>query len=175
MRLLAEIDRTPGIPHQGRTINREAVRAIILKDNQLLMIQSSCDGDYKFPGGGIKKGESHQSALTREVNEESGARISKLIGEFGCVIEYDRPIEKRFDLFKMTSYYYLVEVELKLGLQHLEEYEYELGFSPEWISIADALAINQTLLRDQPSRIQRWVRRETTVLQLIKNEMPGSL
>lgn len=174
MRLLAEINRTPGIPHIGRTVTREAVRAIILKGSQLLMIHSASDGDYKFPGGGIKKGESHFSALKREVNEESGAHIRKLMGEFGHVVEYDRPIEKRFDLFKMTSYYYQVDVEPKFGIQHLENYEYELGFTPEWISVDEAIAINQTLLKEQPGRVQRWVTRETTVLEIIKNELSGS-
>ncbi len=175
MRLLAEIDRTPGITHTGLTVTREAVRAIILEGSQLLMIHATCDGDYKFPGGGIKKGESHFSALSREVNEESGAHIRKQTAEFGIVVEYDRPIEKHYNVFKMTSYYYRVEVEPAFGIQHLENYEYELGFTPEWISVEEAIAVNQTLLRDHPGRIQRWVRRETTVLELIKNEFLGSL
>ena len=174
MRLLAEIDRTPGIPHTGRTVTREAVRAIIMEGSQLLMIHAACDGDYKFPGGGIKKGESHFSALSREVNEESGGHIRKLTGEYGIVVEYDRPIEKHFNVFKMTSYYYRVEVEPAFGIQHLETYEYELGFTPEWVSIKEAIANNQTLLREHPNRVQRWVRRETTVLELIIDELSGS-
>jgi 8-oxo-dGTP pyrophosphatase MutT (NUDIX family) len=173
MRLLAEIDRTPGIAHNGKTITREAVRAIILVNARLLLIHSTYDGDYKFPGGGIKPGEDHHSALAREINEESGARLKTVTGEYGRVIEYDRPIEKRFDLFKMTSYYYLCEVDSHIGVQHLDEYEYELGFTPEWITIEDAIAINQTLLDEQPQRVQRWVNRETTVLRLLKNEFPG--
>jgi 8-oxo-dGTP pyrophosphatase MutT (NUDIX family) len=174
MRLLAEIDHTPGIPHTGRTVTREAVRAIILEGSQLLMIHATCRGDYKFPGGGIKKGEGHFLALTREVNEESGAHIRKLTGVFGLVVEYDRPIEKRYDLFKMISYYYRVGIEPTFGIQHLDNYEYELGFTPEWIRVEEAIAINQTLLREQPSHVQRWVRRETTVLEIIKNELLGS-
>ncbi len=175
MRLLAEIDRTPGIPHTGRMVTREAVRAIILEGSQLLMIHSACDGDYKFPGGGIKKGESHFSALRREVNEESGAHIRKQTGEFGFLVEYDHPIEKRYDLFKMTSYYYQVNIEPKFGIQHLDNYEYELGFTPEWVLVEEAIFINQTLLREQPSHAQRWVRRETTVLEIIKKELLRSL
>ena len=173
MRLLAEIDRTPGIAHQGRTVTREAVRAIILEGRQLLMIHSTCDGDYKFPGGGIKKGESHYSALLREVSEESGAHMRKEIGDFGFVVEYDRPIEKRFDLFKMTSYYYRVDIEPKFGIQHLDDYEYNLGFTPEWINLEEVIAVNHTLLREQPSRVQRWVHRETTVLEIINRELQG--
>ena len=42
---------------------REAVRAIILKGEQVLMVYSPVNGDYKFPGGGVQDGEDHQVAL----------------------------------------------------------------------------------------------------------------
>ena len=139
----------------------------------LLMIHSACDGDYKFPGGGIKPGEDHFTALSREVREESGAVLLKEMTDYGRVIEYDRPIEKQFDLFVMTSYYYLCRIESQIGMQSLEKYELELGFTPEWISIADALAVNQTLQRERPEKLQRWVRRETQVLQLLLKDQTG--
>ena len=160
------------ITRDGR-VTREAVRAIIRDGSNLLMIHSSCDGDYKFPGGGIKSGEDHFSALSREVNEESGASLLKEMIEFGKVIEYDRPIEKQFDVFVMTSYYYICQIESQIGIQHLEKYESELGFTPEWISIEDAVAVNQTLQRERPGKLQRWVRRETEVLQILLNEQTG--
>jgi 8-oxo-dGTP pyrophosphatase MutT (NUDIX family) len=174
MRVLAEIDRTPGIRHAGRRVIREAVRAIIRDGDSLLMIHSACDGDYKFPGGGIKHGEDRVTALAREVNEESGATLVFRPVEFGKVIEYDLPIEKHFDLFVMTSYYYKCQIGSQMGIQHLDYYESELGFTPEWITIAEALAVNQTLLREQPERLQRWVKRETTVLQILINDGKGS-
>ena len=170
MRILAEIDRTPGLPHHGRKVSREAVRAIILDVNNLLMIYSTCGGDYKFPGGGIKTGEDRLTALTREVNEESGAKLVHQPAEFGKVIEYDCPIEKRFDLFVMTSYYYKCQIEAHMGMPHLEKYESDLGFTPKWISIADALAANKLLLEEQNGKCQRWVQRETTILQLLLDE-----
>lgn len=173
MRVLAEIDRTPGIRHTGRRVIREAVRAVIRDGDALLMIHSACDGDYKFPGGGIKHGEDRLAALTREVNEESGAILVTRPVEYGKVIEYDFPIEKHFDLFVMTSYYYNCRIGSQMGIQHLDEYESELGFTPEWITIEDALAVNQTLLREQPEKTQRWVKRETVVLQLLLNEEKG--
>ena len=44
------------------TVNyREAVRAIIIKDKKILMVHSK-NKDYKFPGGGIKKGEGNKLA-----------------------------------------------------------------------------------------------------------------
>jgi 8-oxo-dGTP pyrophosphatase MutT (NUDIX family) len=173
MKILAEIDRSPGLVHQGRRVTREAVRAIIFKGDQLLMIHSDFDGDYKFPGGGIKAGEDHLTALTREVNEESGAVLLPDITEYGKVIEYDHPIEKQFALFVMTSYYYNCRIESQMGIQHLEGYEMDLGFRPEWISISDALAVNQTMLKEHADKVQRWVRRETQVLQILLNEYQG--
>ena len=148
-------------------ISREAVRAIITNGEKLLLIHATCDGDYKFPGGGIKRGEDHYNALKREVNEETGAKIMSEITGFGKVIEYDRAIERAFDLFMMTSYYYYCQIEETIGTPHLEKYESDLGFTPEWITIADALAVNQALLKEKPEKLQRWVKRETEVLQLL--------
>lgn len=51
-------------------IFREAVRGIIKHENKLLMVYSSKDGDYKFPGGGVDVGETHEEALVREIREE---------------------------------------------------------------------------------------------------------
>jgi 8-oxo-dGTP pyrophosphatase MutT (NUDIX family) len=173
MRILAEIDRTPGIMHTGRRVTREAVRAIIRDGGNLLMIHSACDGDYKFPGGGIKHGEDHFSALSREVNEESGAVLLKKITDYGKVIEFDRPIEKKFDLFVMTSFYYSCQISPQIGAQHLDQYESDLGFTPVWVSVTDALATNQSLLNEKPGSLQRWVPRETAVLQLLVKENTG--
>ena len=53
MRILAEIRRADGINIHGKTIHRTAVRGIILRGQNLLMIYSSTVGDYKFPGGGL--------------------------------------------------------------------------------------------------------------------------
>ncbi len=171
MKILTEIDRSPGLRHDGRKITREAVRAIIAHGSRLLMIHSMCDGDYKFPGGGIKPGEDHLTALAREVNEESGATLAGALVEYGKVIEYDRPVEKHYDLFVMTSYYYRCQVGAEMGLQHLDRYESALGFTPEWISIADAFANNRELLDKRNGKLERWVNRETTILQMLMNEL----
>lgn len=173
MRILAEIDRSPGLHHQGRRVSREAVRAIIPDGSDLLMIRSACGGDYKFPGGGIKPGEDRLTALSREVNEESGAKLVNRPIEFGKVIEYDCPIEKHLDLFVMTSYYYKCQIDPQMGDQHLEKYESDLGFMPEWVSIADALSANQLLLSKQTGKLQRWVQRETKILQMLLDELNG--
>jgi hypothetical protein len=53
MRILTEIHRNNGINIHGRIIHRTAVRAVILRGRELLMVYSANVGDYKLPGGGV--------------------------------------------------------------------------------------------------------------------------
>jgi 8-oxo-dGTP diphosphatase len=167
MKLLKEIFRTEDAPTEGRTVFREAVRGIILNDRDVFMIHSPVNGDYKFPGGGIQPGESHEAALCREVWEESGASVSAIHGEFGRVIEYDLPEETDYDVFKMASYYYLCSLDGVFSAQNLDSYEQALAFKPVWVDIDLAIQTNQFILASD--RIKPlWTRRETFVLELLK-------
>ena len=51
---------------QGTIFNRIAIRGIVIKENQILMVKSKY-GDYKFPGGGIEGNETHEETLIREM------------------------------------------------------------------------------------------------------------
>lgn len=168
MQLLTQIFHKPDLSLSGKTVTREAVRAIILRGDQVLMVYSTLNGDYKFPGGGVKREEAHATALKREVLEECGVRLIRIIAEFGRVEEYDLAQEDEFDLFRMNSYYYLCEVGDGFGAQNLDDYEYEYGFQPEWVSVEHAIAVNRALLENPPPNIQRWVRRELFVLEQLK-------
>jgi 8-oxo-dGTP pyrophosphatase MutT (NUDIX family) len=165
MRLLKEIYHKPNLLLHGRMVTREAVRAIILIDDKLLMVFSPVNRDYKFPGGGVKKVEEHRVALEREIMEECGTRLTGILREFGCVIEYDLAEEEKFDIFKMTSFYYLCTVEDGFGEQNLDEYEQEYGFRPEWVTFEHAIEVNRDLLENPSDNLQRWVRRELYVLE----------
>src|SRR5512141_1800557 len=123
MQILTEIYRHAGVNIQGKTSHRTAVRAVILRETDLLMIFSSTVGDYKFPGGGVNEGESHEQALRREIQEECGMSLAEMGPEIGAVIEYDHPSEAGYDVFKMTSHYYRCEVEDGFGEQTLDDYE----------------------------------------------------
>lgn len=170
MRILAEIDRRPYVPHEGKIICREAVRAIIIRGRELLLVHSRVNGDYKFPGGGVEEDECQESALIREVAEECGGQVNSKPQPFGKVLEFDFPTEKEFDSFCMTSYYFTCEIDPILGAQKLDEYEARLGFVPEWVNIDDAIKNNQTLL-SSGRKTERWVKRETRVLEIIRKEL----
>jgi 8-oxo-dGTP pyrophosphatase MutT (NUDIX family) len=167
MQLLKEIYHKPNLSLHGRMVTREAVRAIIVKDDKLLMVFSPVNGDYKFPGGGVQVGEEHRTTLEREIMEECGTRLTGILREFGCVVEYDLAEEDEYDLFKMTSYYYLCEVEDGFGEQNLDEYEQAYGFRPEWVTLEHAIEVNRDLLENPSDNLQRWVMRELFVMEYI--------
>ena len=169
MTILAEIHRSAGVNTRGRTIHRTAVRGVALRGRDLLMIHSSQVGDYKFPGGGVNEGETQSQTLRREVQEESGMSVVRVGVKIGTIIEYDHPIEKDYDVFKMTSHYYRCEVEDGFGPQKLDRYEQELGFKPVWINIDHVIQLNQALLHS--GKVPQWLRREIFILEYIRETL----
>jgi len=166
MNIIAEIFRTPDVNILGTTIHRIAVRAVINHGGRLLMVYSETVGDYKFPGGGVGLGESHESALAREVREECGTNLIKFGPEIGITVEYGRALEPDVDVFKMTSHYYLCEIGSDFGPQQLEEYEENLGFKPVWVNIEDAIMENNKIA--MRSEKPAWLNREIKVLEYLK-------
>jgi 8-oxo-dGTP pyrophosphatase MutT (NUDIX family) len=178
MELLKEIVRVPGMHTTGSVIHREAVRGIIIRGNFVLMIHSTKNRDYKFPGGGVLSGETKRQALRREVREECGALVVKIGPAFGKVVEYDIPSEPEYDIFKMTSYYFHCQVESVFLEQKLDQYEYELGYQPAWINIDKAIQCNcdianATHFEEKPSAAKelRWLARETFVMKEIRKRL----
>ena len=167
MKLLTTIYRQENVNIDGKTIFREAVRGIVFRDDKLLMIYSSVNGDYKFPGGGFEAGELHEEALRREIHEESGARLAQITGELGKTIEYANAFDDDFDTYKQVSYYYFCEINGEIGELDLDDYEEELGFQPIWVSIEQALEINRKVLAES-NPAPWWTRREIFILELLQ-------
>lgn len=166
MRLIKEFIRTQA-NLDGRRLTRSAVRAIVRDEDFLLMVHSSVNGDYKFPGGGVEAGETHAQALAREIREECGAALSSVDAEFGQVVEYLTPVETEYDVFAMTSDYYLCSVRAgEIPLQ-LDQYEAELGFHPAWVSLEEAVRTNRAVITSLANTAPRWTERDTFILELL--------
>ncbi|OGO77086.1 MAG: hypothetical protein A2Y23_12950 [Clostridiales bacterium GWB2_37_7] len=146
---------------------REAVRGIIIRNGELLMVNSN-KGDYKFPGGGVKSGENHSETLIREVREETGYIISKVKERIGIIIERNIDEFEKDSIFEMVSHYYVCEVlESQVELE-LDDYETELDFCPQWINIDTVINKNERILKIARPDINHWVHRETAVLHELK-------
>lgn len=152
---------------EEKVFYRVAIRAIILKDDKILMVKSNT-GDYKFPGGGVENGESPEETLRREVTEETGYILDEVKDEMGIIIERNRRKKKGYSLFEMTSHYYFCDVTNKKVEQNLDKYEEELGFLPIWISLDNAIKENELIIEEGKSNINPWIVRETFVLKKIR-------
>lgn len=83
----------------------EVVAAIIHRDGAYFATQrgyGEFEGMWEFPGGKIEPGESQETALKREIQEELGVDIT--IGELLCTTEYDYPT------FHLTMHCYLCSI-----------------------------------------------------------------
>ena len=145
----------------GRTLERLTVRAVVSRDNGLLLVHSRVNGDLMFPGGGVEAGESHGAALARELKEECGAELLAVGPLLGETREYRAAREPGFDAYCIHSLYYRCQIGEQLVAPQPQPYEIRLGFEPGWFVLDDALQTNKTLLAG-PS--PQWTARETRVL-----------
>ena len=168
MEILTEIFRNQNLDLHGKIDHRSTVRAVVIRDSTLLMVYSAVNGDYKFPGGGVEENEAPEAALQREVAEECGMNLTRILKEIGSIVEYAHPLKSEFDLFKMTSSYYLCEVGGAIIGQRLDEYEAELRFRPVWVDIDAAIQTNKAVLSVQTKRPPVWTAREVFMLEYLK-------
>lgn len=156
-------------------IERTAVRAILYQDGKLLLV-SSKEGDYKFPGGGIEQGETAQEALKREVWEETGYDDIIAGPCVGTVFEQNDDIEGTGACFQMQSYYYICGFRSdRKREQKLDGYEKELDMQAVFLPVSEALEKNRALLAQKRKQIPEgmlvaipWLEREIKVLELLE-------
>ena len=169
MPILTTIFRNPDVNPQGTTIERRAVRGIIIQGKKLLLLYTPVRKEYKFPGGGVDAGETLEAALEREILEECGAQLTRIIREIGSIIEYAHAKEPEFETFKMTSHNFLCEVDAFVAPQALQGYEIRLVFQPCWVRLDKALEHNISRLElPDPSP---WLTREIFTLEYVRDNL----
>ncbi|MEH7237648.1 NUDIX hydrolase [Bacillus sp. JJ1562] len=155
------------IQTQKKVNYREAVRAVIISQDKILLIQNN-KGDYKFPGGGVEKNESHIEALVREIAEETGYVDCKVGEKIGLVVESRLDEFDSNAIFHMTSHYFECSLRTsKMVDQVLDEYELDLEFNPVWITLDEAIEENDKLIAELQQN--GWIRRENYVLKTLKD------
>jgi 8-oxo-dGTP pyrophosphatase MutT (NUDIX family) len=155
--------RSPELAPGGRLLERTAVRGVLFRGRELLLLASR-HGDYKFPGGGVEPGESFASALRREFREECGYADVVVGPELGTTREEVPAAEPEYDVFGMTSHYFTCSGGLPAGDQQLEGYEADLELAPRWVTADEALTANRRVLASGVG-VMRWLVREIAVLE----------
>jgi 8-oxo-dGTP pyrophosphatase MutT (NUDIX family) len=148
---------------------REAVRAVILFQDKILLLQTK-KGDYKFPGGGVEKNENHTDALKRELKEETGYTNCVVKEKIGEAVERHLDEYEENALFQMTSYYYICNLSSDEKVeQSLDDYELEQEFTPTWVTLNSAIKKNEECLKH--SFYNEWAQRELLVLKELKSHL----
>lgn len=139
---------------------RYNVRGVIFKDGKFAMERSRV-GEFKFPGGGVDKGESWEEALVREVQEETGLVV---------LPESIRPIgeilEKRLDLFDKEKVYlchslfFSCDVTEDTVEAQPTASERKQGYQLCWAAPEEILQSNRGF------SYEKWIARDTAFLNL---------
>lgn len=61
---------------------RVAIRVLIVQDNKVLLVKETDDDWWALPGGGVDHGETAESSLTREIEEELGVPANEVSSDF---------------------------------------------------------------------------------------------
>lgn len=112
---------------------RPSVYAVIVRNNQVLLTPN-WDG-YDFPGGGIELGEPIETALRREVKEETGLEV--VVDQIVACGDnfFKMPYSGTF-VHAVAHYYTCTITGGALSTEFFVEHEKEYMCMPEWIDLS---------------------------------------
>jgi len=168
MRLLFEMDKKD-YGQCTHTFVRDSARSIIIANGKLAMIHSMKYDYYKFPGGGIEKGEKPIEAMMRETREEAGLIVKpETIKEYGYVHRIQKSDKDTAECFIQDNYYYLCEVEHRTISQCLDLYESKENYVLEYVDPQTAVAKNRNVVESPYNSAM--FEREARVIEMLVAE-----
>ena len=168
MRFLFEMDRHD-YGDCTHTAVRDSARSLIIRDGKVAMIYSRKHDYYKFPGGGIEKGETPVDAMIRETREEAGLIvIPESIREFGYVHRIQKSSDDPTLCFIQDNYYYLCDAREEVVPQQLENDELAESFVLEFVDPRVAIRKNRELAQ-KPNSQARY-ERAARILEILIDE-----
>ena len=170
MKLLKIFDRRKTKIGSQPIIYRNAVRAILMKGDSVLMVYSEVAKEFKFPGGGIEHDESRELALRREVIEEVGHEIKSVNESLGYIDQLYNDIYDDEKYFYQRSYYYFCEIEDEYVGMKLSESERAMKYLPKWVPLDEAIRVNKYKIANDNT--YPWTERELYVLTLLRRMTP---
>ena len=109
-------------------------------------------GNYKFPGGGVEEGEDDETALRREVLEETGYLVIQVKRVLFKTVQRNTDYKDKSGFFVMESIFMECEVDVSLSFdQRLSAHEQELRLMHVIVPIKKALEENEKIGTAYPS------------------------
>ena len=109
-------------------------RAIIKRDDDVLLLYSKKLDYYMLPGGRIEKEETPEDCVIREVKEETGLYV-RVLNPTVLIKEY-------YEDSSWNSHFFLCELTSEeQSLQNLTEEEHYLKIELKWLPYLDALSL----------------------------------
>lgn len=137
------MQRVEATDFEGNTIEvdvaklrwRPSAYGVVINEGKILLLKQT--NGYDLPGGGVEMGESPETAVVREVKEETGLDVSspKLLG---VETSFYKPFNTENLFVQSLMIYY--ECSLEGGVMSNEGYDeaeklYALG--AEWVAVKD--------------------------------------
>lgn len=138
MKLLCELNDKIILGQEGMSAQppRLTARAIVKnRDGLYAVMYAEKFGLHSLPGGGIEDGEDPETALRREILEETGCSCDH-IQELGIVSE-----NRAHQDFTSKSYYYVVTTNHPAEAIHLTDNELANKTTVQWHSLRDMLRL----------------------------------
>lgn len=137
MQIIYTIDKKDYEPN-AEAFYRPSAKAIIRKDDKIVLLYSRALDFYEFPGGGIEAGETKKQALIREVSEETGLSIlTESIRPFGCI---RRKQKGKFEpLFIQDNFFYFCDTAGTIEKPRFTPGELQADFILKYITVAEAI------------------------------------